>query len=182
VARKKHANARNQIANGEKTDRGEKIMNSIVNTSIILMSTMMGAFTAVMMNTTGAMASGMAEALGGKEAEETVNKELKQKLPEVDEKMKTLISDVRKDVYAQFKQKSKDTEPLLSDPLFDVGPKIVDKYDFKLPKLIEELDDSTLAQYTQLLISGEPRFTEMFKELTSWMNTLPKFPEKTNKE
>lgn len=181
-------NTRNQITNGEKrilkseTDRGEKIMNAIVNTSIILMSTMMGAFTAVMMNTTGAMVSGMAEALGGKEAEEKVNEELKQKLPEVDEKTKTLISDMRKDIYAQLKQKSKDTEPLLSDPTFDIGPKIIDRYDFKLPKLTEELDDSALAQYTQLLTSGEPSFAEMFKELTNWMNTLPKFPEKNNKE
>ena len=165
-----------------KTDRGKKIMNAIVNTSIILMSTMMDEFTELMMNTTGAMASGMAEALGGKEAGQEVNKEFKQKLPEVDEKMKTMISDVRKDVYAQLGQRRKEIEPLLSDPAFDIGPKIIEKYDFKLPKLTEELNDSTLAQYTQLLVSEDPSFSKMFKDLTSWMNTLPKSPEKTNKK
>jgi hypothetical protein len=89
---------------------------------------------------------------------------------------------VRKDVYAQLGQKEKEIEPLLSDSAFDVGPKIIEKYDFKLPKLTEELDDSALAQYAQLLISDDSSFTEMFTELTSWMNTLPKFPDKTNKK
>lgn len=185
---KEHTHTRNQIANGKngilqsKTDREKKIMNSIVNTSIILMSTMMCAFTEAMMNTTTAMASGMAEAIGGKEAGEKVDKEFKQKLPEVDVKIKRMISDVRRDVYVQLKQRRKELEPLLSDPAFDIGPKIVDKYNFKLPKLTKELDDSALAQYSQLLVSEDLSFTEMFKELTSWMNTLPKFPEKTDKK
>lgn len=185
MARKKRSNIENQINQGnagalqDKTVREKKIMNAIANTSIILMSMMMGAFTKVMMDTTGAVASGMAGALGGKEAEEKVTEEIKQGLPEVDEKVKTLISDMRKDVYAQLAQKSKETEPLLSDPAFDVGPKIVEKYDFKLPKLTEELDDNALAQYVQLLVSEASSFAEMFRELTSWMSALPKFPEKT---
>jgi len=153
-------------------------MNCIANTTIILMSTMMGAFTEVMMNATGAMASGIAEALGGKEAGEKVNEDVKLKLPEVDERMKTLISDARKDIYQQLKQRNKEINPLLSDPNFDIGPKIVEKYDFKLPKLTEELDDSTLAHYSKLLVSDDTSFAEMFKELTSWLNTLPKIPKK----
>ena len=72
-------------------------------------------------------------------------------------------------------------KPLLSDSLFDTGPKIIEKYDFKLPKLTEELDDATLAQYTQLLTSGDPNFTEMFKELTTWLNSLPKSTDKIAK-
>ena len=67
----------------------------------------------------------------------------------------------------------KKIKPLLSDQAFDVGPKIIEEYDFKLPKLTEELNDSALAQYTQLLVSEDPSFAKMFKELTSWMNTLP---------
>ena len=92
----------------------DKIMNAIVNTSVILMSTMMGAFTQVMVSATGAMASGMAEAMGGKEAGDQVNKEIEQKLPEADEKMKAMISDIRKDIYAQMAQKRKDLAPMLS--------------------------------------------------------------------
>jgi hypothetical protein len=145
----------------------------MVNTSIILMSTLMGAFTQVVVSTR-ALASGMAEAIGGNEAGGKVNIEIKQKLPEVDEKMKAMISDIRKDIYAQMGQKSKELEPLLSDPAFEAGPKIVEKYDFKLPKLTQELDDKTLAQYSHLLVSEDKRFVKMFKELTEWINSLPK--------
>ena len=175
--RKQATNSKDEVLQG-KTDREKKIMNCIMNTSIILMSTMMGAFTEVMINATGAMASGIAEALGGKEAGEKANKDIKQKLPEADEKMKKLISDIRKDIYKQMKQRGKEIKPLLSDPTFDVGPKIVEKYDFKLPKLTEELDDSTLARYSKLLVSEDTSFAEMFKELTGWLGTLPQPPKK----
>ena len=188
MVRRKPSNARNKAEQSEngslqrKTDREEKIMNAMVNTSVILMSTMMGAFTQVMTSAAGAMASGMAGAMAGKEAEDKVNEEFKQKLPEVDEKMKTMISDIRKDVYSQMGQKRREVEPLLSDPAFGVGPEIVEKYDFKLPKLTQELDDNALAQYSQLLASEDPRFSKMFAELTEWINSLPKFPDRNKKK
>ena len=183
---KKGANSKNRTTDNKieglqsKTNREKKIMNSVANTSIILMSTMMGAFTEVMVNATGAMASGIAGALGGEEAGEKVEKDFKQGKPEVDEKMKTMISDIRKDIYTQLEQKIKKMKPFLSDPAFDVGPKIIEKYEFKLPKLTEELDDIALAQYSKLLVGENPSFTEMFKELTEWLSSLPKNPEKTN--
>jgi hypothetical protein len=187
MARKKLVNKKNLTARAQnatldsKTTREDKIVNCMVNTSIILMSIMMGAFTQVMVSTAGAMASGMAEAMGGKEAGDKVNVEIKQKLPEVDEKMKAMISDIRKDIYAQMAQKSKELEPLLSDPAFEAGPKIVEKYDFKLPKLTQELDDNTLAKYSQLLVSEDKGFAKMFKELTEWINSLPK-PHEAGKQ
>ena len=168
----------NGKASHSKTDREQRVMNAIINTSIILMSVLMGGFTQIMIETTGAMASEMAGAMGGKEAGEKVNKEFKRKLPEIDEEMKAMISDVRKDVYTQIKQRRKEIEPVLSELAFDLGPKIIDGYDFKLPKLTEELNDSSLAQYSLLLVGEDPGFTEMFKELTNWMNNLPKLPEK----
>ncbi len=183
MARKRLSKTKNQTTQAggielqSKTVRGDKIMNAVVNTSVILMSTMMGAFTQVMVNATSAMASGMAAAMGGEEAEKKVDEEFKQKLPEVDEKMKAMISDIRKDIYAQMEQKRKEIEPLLSDTVFEVGPKIIEKYDFKLPKLTQQLDDNTLAQYSQLFTSEDPRFAKMFKELTQWLNSLPKFSE-----
>jgi hypothetical protein len=159
------------------TDRTQKVMNTLTNTSIILMSTLMGGVTQVMMETMGTMASGMAGAMGGEEAGEEVSNEFKQKAPEVDEKMREMISEVRRDVYAQLEQKRQEIEPLLSDAAFDIGPEIVDGYDFGLPKLTEELDDSSLVQYSQLLVGEDPYFTEMFGKLTEWMNTLPKYPD-----
>ncbi len=153
--------------------RNKKIINVIVNTSILLMSTLMGGFTEVMTETMGSVTSGMAEAIGGEEAGKEVDREFKQKTSEIKEKMATLISDIRKDVYAQIKETNKEIEPHLSDPKFDIGPKIIDEYDFKLPKLTEELDDTTISEYMQLLMSENPNFSEMFRKLNEWMNTLP---------
>lgn len=175
-----------QIAGGDDgpivsdMDRAQKVMNTITNTSTILMSSLMGGFTQVMMETMGTVASGMAGAMAGEEAGEEVNNEFKQKLPEVDEKMKEMISEMRKDVYAQFQQKRLEIEPLLSDAAFDLGPEIVDGYDFGLPKLTEELDDISLAHYSRLLVSEDSNFSEMFGKLTDWMNTLPKSPDSEN--
>lgn len=134
----------------------------------------MGAFTQVVVNATGAIASGLEEAMGGKEAGDKVNQEVKHRFPKVDKKMKAMISDIRKDLYIQMRQKRQELEPLLSDPAFEAGPKIIGKYDFKLPKLTQELDDKALSQYLQLLISEDVRFAKMFKELTEWISSLPK--------
>ena len=164
------------------TGREKKIMNLIVNTSIILMSTLMGGLTEAMMNLTGSMASGMAGAVGGEETGEEVSKEFKQKLPEVNDKMKAMISDVRKDLYIQMEQKKSEIEPYLSDPVFDAGPKKVDEYDFGLPKLTQELDDGTIAQYAYLLVSEDQTFGELFGAVSDWMNTIPMPPKKTGEK
>jgi F0F1-type ATP synthase membrane subunit b/b' len=124
------------------------------------------------------MASGIAETLGGEKAKEEAEKEFKQKLPKISEEMKSMISDIRKDLYEQMEQKRKEIEPFISDPIFDAGPEIIEKYDFGIPKLSQELDDSTLAQYTYLLLSEDAAFGELFSALGDWMNSLPQFPDK----
>ena len=129
----------------------------------------------------GTAVSGMAEAMGGEEAGEKVNQEFEQKRPEINKKMTELISDARKDIYAQMGQKQEEIDPFLSDSVFDVGPKKVEEYDFNLPKLTEEIDDASLAQYTKLLMSEDANFSELFKALVDWLNSLPKLTEKTNK-
>src|SRR5665647_369702 len=175
MVRKKSSIAKNQSPKNRDAELGyevvleDKIIYAMANTSVILMSIMMGAFSQVIGSTMGAMASGMAEAMGGKEASDKVDQEIKQELPEVDAKMKTMISDLRKDIYAQMKQKRQELKQMLFDPTFEVGPKIIEKYDFNLPKLTQELDDNALTQYSQLLISENVNFAKMFKELTEWM-------------
>ena len=166
----------------QESSREKKILNLVTNTGIILMGTLMGGLTEVMMNLTGTLASGMAETFGAEKSGEDVKREIKQKRPEIDDKVKSMVSDVRKDLYAQMEEKRKEIEPFLSDPAFDVGPKKIDEYDFSLPKLTEELDDNTIAQYAYLLVSEDPNFSKMFGELTQWMNTLPKFPSDNEKK
>lgn len=90
----------------------------------------------------------------------------------VNEKVKAVVSDVRQDVYRQMKQKKDSIEKYLPDPRFDDALKIVDAYEFKLPKLTEELDEATLTAYFQLLITENPKFNEMFKKLTTLMNEM----------
>jgi hypothetical protein len=180
MVRKKSSSTKNQSLKNRDSELGsetvlqDKIMYAMANTSVILMSTMMGSFTQVIGSTMGAMASGMAQAMGGKEASDKVDQEIKQGLPEVDAKMKSMISYLRKDIYAQTKQKKQMLEQMLSNPTFEVGPKIIEKNDFNLPKLTQELNYEVLIQYSQLLVSEDVRFAKMFKELTEWINSLPK--------
>lgn len=124
----KNLNSKDMNISGSKGILEDKIIYAMANTSVILMSTMMGAFTQIIGPTMGAKASGMAEAMGGKEASDKVDKEFKKEEPKLDAKMKSVISDMRKDIYSQMKQKKQELEQMLSDPLFEVGPKIIEKY------------------------------------------------------
>lgn len=158
-------------------NRSDRIMNTIINTSIILMSTILGGLAGTMMDMMGEVSSGVAGAFGGEGAAEGVGSDIAAKRPEAEAQMKALISEARKDIYAQYEEKRAEIEPVLADPVFDKGPIIVEGYDFGLPRMSEELDDSALAKYSELLVREDPAFSTMFKELTDWMNSLPKMPE-----
>lgn len=169
----------NQNSKSIESTREDKIMNTIVNTTILLMSTLMGGLGELMVNVTGELASGMTEAFSGEKAGKEAREKVKQKLPEVNDKMREMISSMRKDIYLQMEQKNKEIAPFMADPVFDLGPQKVDAYDFGMPKLTEQLDDDTLAQYTYLLISEDATFTELFGHLMEWLNKLPKEPKDT---
>ena len=53
-----------------------------------------------MTNASDVMVSGMAETFGGEKASEEVHQEIKQKMPEVNDKTKYMISNMRKDIYS----------------------------------------------------------------------------------
>jgi len=171
---KNHSIKTKDVVSPSEAGPEDKIIYAIANTSVILMGMMMGAFTQVVGSTMGAMASGIAGAFGGKEASDKVDQEIKHDLPEIDAKMKAGISDMKKEIYSQMKEKGQEFKAMLADPAFELGPKIIEKYDFNLPKLTQELDDKALSQYSQLLVSEDPCFVEMFKKLTEWISSLPK--------
>lgn len=158
-------------------DRSRRILNAMMNTSIILMTTLMDGFGHMMAEAAGAMASGMAEAVGGEEAGEEVAEEFDEMKADIPQQLNAMINEVRRDVYAQMESKRSEIEPLLSDRAFDAGPELIEVYDFSLPKLTEELDDATIAQYARLLVEEDRYFTELFGELTEWINTLPVLPK-----
>ena len=168
-----------QNSNIVELSREDKIMNTIVNTSILLMSTFMGGFNELVVNVTSELASGMTEAFAGEEAGKEAREKVKQKLPEVNDKMRAMISDMRKDIYLQMEQKNNELAPFMADPVFDLGPQKIDAYDFGIPKLSSRLDDDALAQYSYMLVSEDATFAELFGQLMDWLNSLPKAPKDT---
>jgi hypothetical protein len=168
-----------QNSNSVELSREDKIMNTIVNTSILLMSTLMGGFSELMVNVTSELASGMTEAFAGEKSGKEAREKVKEKLPEVNDKMRAMISDMRKDIYLQMEKKHEEIAPFMTDPVFDLGPQKVDTYDFGLPKLTSRLDDNTLAQYSYLLVNEDAKFVELFSQIMDWLNSLPKAPKDT---
>ena len=163
------------------TNREQKIMNSIINITIIMMSTMMSALAEAMTATTGAMATGLAGAFGDEDAKDKVSEEVS-KMPKANDGIEKTISSVREDAYKQLEQKWSQIKLIISDPAFDLGPKIVEKYDFGLPKLTERLDDHTLSQYSKLLMNQDRNFVKMLEDLRGWLNSLPKIPGMDNQQ
>ncbi len=149
--------------------RNKKLLNLIANTNIILLSTLED-LADLMMDTMGAVAAEIAEAIDGETGKEV--HEVGQKEPRLNEKAKAVVSDVRQDVYRQMVQKKSSVEKFLPDPRFDDALKIVDAYEFNLPKLTEELKEEALTAYLQLLITEDPKFHEMFTKLTTLMNAI----------
>ncbi len=161
--------------------REEKIINSMANTNIILASTMMDSLTETIARLTRLTASGMAEAVGGNETEDKAKRSNKG-LAIADLKLTDLSSEIRKDIYAQFRRDGANRKGLLSDPVFDLGPRIIEEYDFKLPKLTDQLDGDILARYKVLLVKKDAKFVQMFDKLSSWLNSLPKIPNSKRKK
>ncbi|GEM_PF-1045674 len=157
--------------------RTRHIMNTMANTGIIMMVTLMDGFAQTMIGAAGAMASGMAEAFGDEETSDQVAEDIEDKMPEAKEQMMNMVSEVRQQLYEQMAQKADEIGPLLADRMFEKGPEIVEVYEFGLRKLTEELDDETIAEYAKLLVQEDKYFTEMFGELTAWMNSLPQLPK-----
>ena len=162
---------------GNEPDRTRHIMNTMANTGIIMMVTLMDGFAQTMIEVAGGMASGLAETFDGEEASDQVAEDIEEKMPEAREQMMNMVSELRTQLYEQMAQKAEEVGPLLADRIFDKGPEIVDVYEFGLPKLTEELDDATIAEYAKLLVQEDKYFTEMFGELTVWMNSLPQLPK-----
>ena len=158
-------------------ERARRIMNAMANTGIIMMVTLMDGFAQTMIGAAGAMASGMAEAFGDEETSDQVAEGIEDKMPEAKAQMMNMVSEMRTQLYEQMASKAGEIAPLLADRVFDEGPQIIDVYEFGLPSLTEELDDETVAQYAKLLVQEDKYFTEMFGELTAWMNKLPQLPK-----
>jgi len=155
-------------------DREMKILNIMSNISILLMSVMTEAFSAVFSEMTEGLVQSLTTSLGvsEKEAKKGSDKfqELKTKIPQqVIEQMAAMKADIK----AQLQGKQRDIESLIANPSFDEGIRIAERYKIGLPTLTQDLDELSLLGYLTLLKANDPTCTKMFQELMEWMKTVP---------
>jgi len=178
MVKKKTVNA-GAIAKGTLNDREEKILNVMVNTSILLMSLMTEAFSDLFAGMTEGMVQAVGSSLGMSEEDTKQGSEkmrnLTTKIPqEVRAQMMSMKTDIRK----QFQERKPEIQHLLIDPVFDKGIVIAESSATRLPKLTENLDEVSLLGYLALLKAEDPRCTKMFQALMEWMKTVPQPPQK----
>jgi hypothetical protein len=164
--------------------RDEKLENLITNHSLIFMGMFEEAFSSIaekmteaMSEGAGAMADALARGAPSASGETSVEKELKNEVtPAVRAEIANLFSGIRQEVSSQWPKNAAIFGAYVSSPAFDKGIEIVERYDFRRPKLTEKLSDEVLASYLFLLQSGDKELGKMFKELTEWQAALPKPP------
>jgi hypothetical protein len=96
--------------------------------------------------------------------------------PELRAQISQIFSGIREESSSQRPPDPRAFKRYASGPAFDKGLKIVEKYDFGLPKLTESLSDDVLASYVFLLMSGDRELGRMFKEVAEWKAGLPAPP------
>lgn len=166
------------------SSRDEKLENVIVNHSMIFMGMFEEAFsdiaeqmTAALSEGAGAIADVLARGMGSEQGGSGVAKRLKEGVtPAVRAQIGNLFSGIREEVSSQRPKDPEAFKRYVSSPAFDKGIEIVERYDFRRPKLTEKLSDEVLASYVFLLQSRDEELVSMFKELTEWQATLPKPP------
>jgi hypothetical protein len=168
--------------------RDEKATNLMTNFSMLFASMFEEAFAglaAKMSEATlgigvamaDAMAQGLSSDAEGKEATRRSNEKMRAEIgPKVSSEVKQMFSGIREEISSKMPENDPKFKAYLSNPAFDEGISIVERYDFGRPKLTERLSDEDLAAYVLLLKSGDEGLGKMFKKLGEWQQTLPKPP------
>ncbi len=168
------------VATYGKLTRDEKVENLVTNFSMIMMGIFEGAFTAMATTMTTALtkaADALTEAMdqgGGSPAKKPKAERAKVDV-DVGSKMKEVFAGLRKEVSAGFSNKGEKFKRFIKDPAFDAGVLIVERHQFKLPRLTERLTDAELAGYVDLIQNGDPEVSKMMQELGNWQKTTPSF-------
>ena len=164
--------------------RDEKLENLITNHSMIFMGMFEEAFSTVAEKMTvalsegaGALADALARGASSASGDASVGKQLENEVtPAVRAEIGNLFSGIREEVSSQWPKNAAIFKAYVSSPAFDKGIEIVERYDFRRPKLTERLSDEVLASYVFILQSGDKELGRMFKELAEWQAALPKPP------
>jgi len=163
-----------KIVHTNAQDRETKIMNVMINTSILLMSALTEAFSGMFTEMAKGMVTAVTTSLGA--SEEKTNDmnikidNLKTELPkQMIEQVVTMKADIKK----QLSAKKEEIGKMIADPKFDEGITIAEKYDFGVPKLTQDLDEISLLHYIALQTANDPLCSKMLQELMEWMKKVP---------
>jgi hypothetical protein len=168
-------------SSGELT-REEKAENLLFSYSMILMATFEEAFanlassmTDALAKTGSAVANAMSSSFGDNaEAGSDSSSNLDDLGPRTSEKVKDAFDQIRTQARSDFSAKEGSIRSILNDPVIDEGVKIVESFDFKLPRLTERLGDDDLSKYMTLLHDKDPKIMRMLQKLAAWQEKLPR--------
>jgi len=154
--------------------RETKILNVICNASLLLMSTVTEAFSEMFTKLSKEMITAITTSLGNSEdATKDTHKKTARLQKELPKQIREQLLAMKKDITIQLQEKKEKLVPMLTDPIFDDGITIVERYKFGLPVLTQDLDECSLLGYIALLQANDLGFTTMFQELLEWMKNLP---------
>lgn len=154
--------------------RETKILNVICNTSLLLMSAVTEAFSEMFTKLSKEMITAITTSLDNSEdATKDIHKKTDNLQKELPQQIREQLLAMKTDITTQLQEKKETLGTLLTDPRFDDGITIVERYKFGLPALTQDLDERSLLGYIALLQANDPRFTTMFQELLEWMKNLP---------
>jgi len=139
-------------------DRESKILNIMLNTSILLMALMTDAFSDAFTGMASGMAHAVTAGVGGAEKE-----------PTTDESLRRTKTEFPKPMIIQMLQMIRGK---ITDPTFDIGITIAERYNAGVPPLTNDLDEQSLLRYLTLLKANDASCTKMFQELMEWMKTV----------
>jgi hypothetical protein len=153
-------------------NRESKILNIMVNTSLLLMTLMTDAFS----DAFAGMAAGMMQAVTavgeGAEKAPTTKETMERIKTEFPKQMRTQMLAMKTDMQKQLQAKKDDITGKIADPKFDAGITIAERYDIGIPPLTQDLDERSLLYYITLLKANDASCTKMFQELMEWMKTV----------
>jgi len=147
--------------------RDQKLENLITNHTMIMTGVVDESFSFIADKLSEASGKGEADPAGGRPGVIS---------PEVIAQIGQVFSEIREDTASQLPKNASVFAQYISSQAFDRGIEIVERYDFRRPRLTERLSDLVLASYVVLLQSGDKELGNMFKELEDWQRGLPKPP------
>ena len=153
-------------------DRESKILNIMLNTSILLMALMTDAFSDAFTGMASGMAHAVTAGVGGAEKEPTTDESLRRTKTEFPKPMIIQMLQMKTDMKKQLQARKDEIRGKITDPTFDIGITIAERYNAGVPPLTNDLDEQSLLRYLTLLKANDASCTKMFQELMEWMKTV----------